>query len=105
MLKAIFAVALAATTIGWIPLASAQTGPQSSVTMQGRPSVPVPPHVQAPGSGAGPGGAPTFNLFGMPTYVTTPVAPPYANSAYQNFGGQPQRGSDTIMSLGASGGP
>jgi hypothetical protein len=103
MLKAIFAVALAATSIGWVSLANAQTAPRSSVTMPGRPNLPPPPRVQTPGLGVAPGGGPTFNLFGIPTYITTPVAPPYANSAYRNFGGQPQRSSESILSEG--GGP
>jgi hypothetical protein len=97
MLRLIVTAALAATSIGWVSPANAQTAPRPSVTMPGQSTRP-PPWVQTPGSGSG---QPTFNLFGVPTYITTPMAAPYSNSAYQNFGGQPGRSSDSLLMQGS----
>ena len=37
-----------------------------------------------------------FDIFGLPVGTTSPVAPPYANSAYENFAGQPATGNATL---------
>ncbi len=95
MLKVILATAVAITSIGWISVANAQRTTTSSVTMSDRSKVRPPPYVQTPPSDTA--RTPAFTLFGLPTYITTPVAAPYANSAYQNFAGQPQRSSESLL--------
>ena len=42
------------------------------------------------------GGRPLFHLFGVPVVVNAPVAQPYANSAYNNVGGQPESSGDAV---------
>ena len=37
-----------------------------------------------------------FDVFGIPFGVNSPVAPPYDNSAYTNFAGQPQTRNSTL---------
>ncbi|HKM64987.1 MAG TPA: hypothetical protein VJY39_21115 [Acidisphaera sp.] len=39
---------------------------------------------------------PSFSVLGAPVGIDAPVAPPYANSAYRNFGGQPATGFSTF---------
>ncbi|HKM64986.1 MAG TPA: hypothetical protein VJY39_21110 [Acidisphaera sp.] len=41
--------------------------------------------------------APSFNILGSPVTINAPVAPSYSNSAYSNFGGQPQRSGDQLL--------
>ena len=42
------------------------------------------------------GARPLFHLFGVPVVVNAPVAQPYANSAYNNVGGQPESSGDAV---------
>jgi hypothetical protein len=39
---------------------------------------------------------PLFRIFGVPFGINTPVAPPYSNSAYRDFAGQPATGNTTL---------
>ncbi len=38
----------------------------------------------------------SFRVLGAPLGIDAPVAPPYANSAYRNFAGQPATGNSTL---------
>jgi hypothetical protein len=39
---------------------------------------------------------PLFRIFGVPFGINAPVAPPYSNSAYRDFAGQPATGNTTL---------
>ncbi len=96
MLKATLFAALTVTSIIWISPANAQTTPTPSASVSNRSQVfRPPPYTPAPTPGTG--NTPAFTLFGLPAYVRAPVAAPYANSAYENFAGQPQRSSDSLF--------
>ena len=43
---------------------------------------------------------PQFRVFGIPLGISAPVGPPYANSAYRNFAGQPATGYSTLAQTG-----
>jgi hypothetical protein len=96
MVKAALFAALTVTSVIGASVASAQTAPASSTPLSNRSQVfQAPPHVQTPAPGTG--RTPAFTLFGLPAYIRAPVAAPYANSAYENFAGQPQRSSDSLF--------
>lgn len=39
---------------------------------------------------------PLFSIFGLPVQLNAPVAAPYCNCPFQNFGGQPERSRDAV---------
>ena len=43
---------------------------------------------------------PSFSVLGAPVGIDAPVAPPYANSAFRNFAGQPATGNVTLGQVG-----
>ncbi len=93
MLKAMRGVvgAVAAVSLlGGAP-AHAQYTPRSPLTQQARPGPRPPPRVRTPEQ------QPLFELFGLPVYLAAPVAAPYANSAFQTYGGQPRRSSESVL--------
>jgi len=58
----------------------------------------IEPTVEVP---ANQGDAPLFTLFGFQARIAAPVAAPYAGSAYVTFGGQPERGGDSVLAQAA----
>ena len=86
---------LAMALCAGIDIAHAQTasGDQLQVTTQARPHQDMtnPPR-------------PLFRLFGVPVAINSPVAPPYTQSAYSNFAGQPATGQETLALTAPYGG-
>ena len=48
------------------------------------------------GSEPAQGDRPIGRVFGVPVVVNAPVASPYAQSAYRNYAGQPERSGDDL---------
>ncbi len=95
MLKVILATAVAITSIGWISVANAQrTTTSSGHHVRSFESPAAALCADAPvrhGQDAG-----LYPLRAAHLHHD-PVAAPYANSAYQNFAGQPQRSSESLL--------